>query len=256
MIITRTPFRISFAGGGSDLEAFHHSEPGAVLSTAIDKYMYLTVKERFGDSFRVSYSKTELVNGVDEIAHPIVRESLKLLKVNNGLEIVSVADLPGKSGMGSSSSFTVGLLHALQVLNGHVVTAKKLAEQACDLEINVLKEPIGKQDQYIAAYGGLKFIQFQPDGHVFVDPVPCCRGTWEELNRRLLLFFTGATRKASQVLEKQRANTEDRQTSTSQALRNRSSDARHLVCWQRSEPIRASFARSLDYEEDSGIIDQ
>lgn len=210
MIITRTPFRISFAGGGSDLEVFHSKEPGAVLSTAIDKYMYLTVKERFGNSFRVSYSKTELAETVDQIAHPIVRESLKSLDVDTGLEIVSVADLPGQSGMGSSSSFTVGLLHALHVLNGHVVTAKKLAEQACNLEINVLKEPIGKQDQYIAAHGGLKFIQFQPDGNVFVDPVPCCRGTWEELNRRLLLFFTGKTRRASKVLEKQQTNTENR----------------------------------------------
>ena len=210
MIITRTPFRISFAGGGSDLEVFHSKEPGAVLSTAIDKYMYLTVKERFGDSFRVSYSKTELTDNVESVAHPIVRESLKALNVNTGLEIVSVADLPGQSGMGSSSSFTVGLLHALHVLNGRVVTAKKLAEQACDLEINVLKEPIGKQDQYIAAYGGLKFIQFQPDGNVFVDPVPCCRGTWEELNRRLLLFFTGKTRRASKVLKKQQSNTESR----------------------------------------------
>lgn len=210
MIITRTPFRISFAGGGSDLEAFHCQEPGAVLSTAIDKYMYLTVKERFGNSFRVSYSKTELTDTADEIAHPIVRESLKSLGISNGLEIVSVADLPGQSGMGSSSSFTVGLLHALHVLNGHVVTSKKLAEQACDLEINVLKEPIGKQDQYIAAHGGLKFIQFQPDGNVFVDPVPCCRGTWVELNRRLLLFFTGKTRKASTVLKKQQSNTDAR----------------------------------------------
>lgn len=102
------------------------------------------------------------------------------------------------------------MLHALQVLNGRVVTAQRLAEQACNLEINVLKEPIGKQDQYIAAYGGLKFIQFQPDGHVFVDPVPCCRGTWEELNRRLLLFFTGRTRQASKVLKKQQSNTDDR----------------------------------------------
>lgn len=210
MIITRTPFRISFAGGGSDLEVFHRHEPGAVLSTAIDKYMYLTVKERFGDSFRVSYSKTELTETIDQIAHPIVREALKLVGAETGLEIVSVADLPGQTGMGSSSSFTVGLLHALHILKGHVVTANKLAAQACELEIDILKEPIGKQDQYIAAHGGLKLIQFRPDGHVFVDPVPCCRGTWEELNRRLLLFFTGKTRRASEVLRKQASHTEQR----------------------------------------------
>jgi D-glycero-alpha-D-manno-heptose-7-phosphate kinase len=210
MIITRTPFRISFAGGGSDLPCFHCQEPGAVLSTGIDKYMYLTVKERFGNTFRVSYSRTELRDTVDEIEHPIVRESLRCLEVRQGLEIVSVADLPGQSGMGSSSRFTVGLLHALHVLRGHLVTPARLAEQACHIEIDVLKEPIGKQDQYIAAFGGLQFIQFQPDGKVFIDPVICRRGTWEELNRRLLLFFTGKTRSAGEVLTKQKASCEER----------------------------------------------
>ena len=210
MIITRTPFRISFAGGGTDLPSFYEQEPGAVLSTGIDKYMYLTVKERFGNTFRVSYSRTELADTIAQIEHPIVRECLKTLNVKQGLEIVSVADLPSNSGMGSSSGFTVGLLHALHVLNGHLVTPHKLAEQACHIEIDVLKEPIGKQDQFITAYGGLKYIQFQPDGKVFVDPVICRRGTWEELNRRLLLFFTGMTRNAGDVLIKQRANTESR----------------------------------------------
>lgn len=210
MIITRTPFRISFAGGGTDLECFHAQEPGAVLSTAIDKFMYLTVKERFGDSFRISYSQTELVDRPEQIEHPIVRECLESLGIRRGLEIVSVADLPSQSGMGSSSSFTVGLLHALHVLQGRVVRPEKLAQQACNVEIERLHEPIGKQDQYIAAYGGLKFIQFQPDGNVFVDPVVCQRGTWEELNRRLLLFFTGKTRRASSVLKKQKSNCEQR----------------------------------------------
>ncbi len=245
MIITRTPFRISFAGGGSDLEVFHSKEPGAVLLTAIDKYMYLTVKERFGNSFRVSYSKTELTDSVDQIVHPIVRESLKSLGIDTGLEIVSVADLPGQSGMGSSSSFTVGLLHALHVLSGRVVTAKKLAEQACNLEIDILKEPIGKQDQYIAAYGGLKFIQFQPDGSVFVDPVPCCRGTWEELNRRLLLFFTGKTRQASQVLKKQSTNTEQRRPALRKLCAISARDARHFVGRQRFESVRQAVKCGL-----------
>lgn len=208
MIITRTPFRISFAGGGSDLPCFYEQEPGAVLSTAIDKYMYLTVKERFGNTFRVSYSRTELAEKAAQIEHPIVRECLQTLEIDRGLEIVSVADLPGSSGMGSSSSFTVGLLHALQVWNGRLVTPHRLAEQACQIEIEKLHEPIGKQDQFIAAYGGMKFIEFQPDGRVFVDPVLCRRGTWEELNRRLMLFFTGVTRSASDVLGKQKANCE------------------------------------------------
>ncbi len=207
MIITRTPFRVSFAGGGSDLEAFWAEEPGAVLSTAIDKYVYLTVKPRFGDTFRVSYSRTELADRADQIEHPIVRECLKLLGIERGLEIVSVADLPAQSGMGSSSSFTVGLLHALYAHAGRVASAKLLAETACRVEIDILHEPIGKQDQYIAAHGGLQFIQFQPDGHVAVDPIICAAGTRAELGRRLLLFFTGLTRSASEVLTKQRAGT-------------------------------------------------
>jgi D-glycero-alpha-D-manno-heptose-7-phosphate kinase len=213
MIITRTPFRISFAGGGSDLAAYYSGEPGAVLSTAIDKYMFLTVKERFGNTFRVSYSRTELVDTADKIEHPVVRACLRALEIQRGLEIVSVADLPAQSGMGSSSSFTVGLLHALHALQGHVVTAQRLAEQACFIEIEELKEPIGKQDQYIAAFGGLQFIQFQPDGQVFVDPVICPAATRRELNRHLLLFFTGMTRDAREVLGRQKVNTADRRSS-------------------------------------------
>ena len=210
MIITRTPFRISFAGGGSDLESFYSGEPGAVLSTAISKYMYLTVNERFANTFRISYSQTELVDTAEQVQHPIVRECLKAVGTRRGLEVVSVADLPAQSGMGSSSSFTVGLLHALHALEGHVVTPEFLAQQACQIEIEKLEEPIGKQDQYIAAYGGLQFIQFQPDGQVCVDPVICKLGTRQELNRRLLLFFTGRTRNAREVLSKQRANTDSR----------------------------------------------
>ena len=210
MIITRTPFRVSFAGGGSDLAAFYEHEPGMVLSAAINKYMYLTVKPRFGNTFRVSYSRTELRDQVDYIEHPIVRECLTQLDVHRGLEIVSIADLPAKSGMGSSSSFTVGLLNALHALKGHFTTADQLAREACAIEIDQLKEPIGKQDQYIAAYGGLQFIQFFPDGSVFVDPVICSSDTKRELSRRLVLFFTGETRDASSVLEKQRSNTNGR----------------------------------------------
>ncbi|MBI2479729.1 MAG: GHMP kinase [Planctomycetia bacterium] len=224
MIITRTPFRISFAGGGSDLPCFFAQEPGAVLTAGFNKYMYLAVKERFGNTFRVSYSRTELTDTIDAIEHPIVREALKCMEITQGLEIVSVADLPGSSGMGSSSSFTVGLLHALHVLKGRSVTSDRLAEQACHIEIDTLKEPIGKQDQYIAAHGGLKFIQFQPDGKVFIDPVICKRGTWEELDRRLLLFFTGMTRSAGTVLAKQQANCERRRP----ALRQLCQTARDL----------------------------
>jgi D-glycero-alpha-D-manno-heptose-7-phosphate kinase len=207
MIITRTPFRVSFAGGGSDLQAYYQREPGVVLSTTIDKYMYLAVKEHFGDNFRISYSKTEHAATVEEIDHRIVRECFRSLDVKRGLEVVSMADLPAQSGLGSSSSFTVGLLNALYAMKGTVVTAERLAREACEIEIEKLQEPIGKQDQYIAAYGGLQMIQFNPDGTVFVDPVVCTVDTRRELNRRLLMFFTGLTRDARDVLSKQKTGT-------------------------------------------------
>lgn len=207
MIITRTPFRISFAGGGSDLAAYYTEEPGAVLSTAIDKYIYIAAKDHFELNFRVSYSQTETVDTVDEIQHRIVRECLRMLGVSRGLEIVSMGDLPSRTGLGSSSSFTVGLLHALHALDGKVASPERLAHEACAIEIERLQEPIGKQDQYIAAYGGLQFIQFNPDGTVFVDPIVCPAETRHELNRRLLAFFTGYTRDARDVLTKQREST-------------------------------------------------
>jgi D-glycero-alpha-D-manno-heptose-7-phosphate kinase len=206
MIITRTPFRISFAGGGSDLEAYYRHGVGVVLSTAINHYMYISVMDRFGDTYRISYSRTELVDRADQIQHPIVRECLDMLKVNGGLEIVSMANLPAESGMGSSSSFTVGLLHALYAMQGHVVTAHRLASQACEIEIGRLREPIGKQDQFIAAYGGLQFIQFYPDGHVTVDPIICAPETRRELNRRLMVFYLGGTRAARDILKRQSAS--------------------------------------------------
>jgi D-glycero-alpha-D-manno-heptose-7-phosphate kinase len=205
MIVTRTPFRISFAGGGSDLASFYREEPGMVISAAISKYMYLVVKESFGDNFRVSYSQTELRDRASEIDHPIVRECLSMVGIDRGLEIVSIADLPAETGMGSSSSFTVGLLSALFALRGRNADAGKLARLASDIEINRLGEPIGKQDQYIAAYGGLQFIQFQPDGSVYVDPIICSGDTRHQLNRHLMLFYTGQTRHARSVLARQNA---------------------------------------------------
>lgn len=209
MIITRTPFRISFAGGGSDLEACYSRQPGEVLCTAINKFMYLAVKEHFGNNFRISYSRTEYADTVDDIQHPIVRECLRSVGAPKPLEIVSMADLPAQSGMGSSSSFTVGLLHALYAAREEPVTPKRLAEEACRIEIEKLREPIGKQDQYIAAYGGLQSIRFGQDGSVRVDPVTCRPETFGELDRRLLIFFTGITRNARDVLSKQRDNTHD-----------------------------------------------
>jgi D-glycero-alpha-D-manno-heptose-7-phosphate kinase len=165
------------------------------------------VKRRFGGTFRLSYSKTEICDRLEDLEHPIVRECLKSLGVSFGLEIVSIADLPAESGMGSSSSFTVGLLSALHALKGHFVSQDQLAREACEIEIHRMQEPIGKQDQYIAAYGGIQFFQFLPDGKVFADPVICTPETKHELQRRLLLFFVGGTRQARTVLAKQGANT-------------------------------------------------
>jgi D-glycero-alpha-D-manno-heptose-7-phosphate kinase len=202
VIISRTPFRISFAGGGTDLAAFYRGEPGAVLSTAIDKYMYVTVNRYFDDSIILKYSRTELVKRVSEVRHPILRECLRLTGVDRGVEITSMADVVGGTGLGSSSSFTVGVLHALHAFKGEYRTAEELAREACEVEIARLKEPIGKQDQYIAAYGGLQSIEFMPDESVRVDPVVLSDKTRAALSERLLLLYTGVTRRAGPVLKR------------------------------------------------------
>ncbi len=210
MIISRTPFRISFSGGGTDLPAYYEQQAGAVLSTAINKYMYISVMPRFGGTFRISYSRTELRERAEEIEHPIVRAALEKHPQPAGIEVVSMANLPAESGMGSSSSFTVGLLHALHAFAGHTVSAETLAAEACEIEIERLREPIGKQDQYIAAYGGMQFIQFFPGGRVQVDPVVCPATTRQELNRRLMVFHVGKTRAARDILKRQSAATPQR----------------------------------------------
>jgi D-glycero-alpha-D-manno-heptose-7-phosphate kinase len=203
--------------------------------------MYLVVKERFANTYRVSYSQTELRDRPDEIEHPIVRECLSSLGMPRGLEIVSIADLPAQSGMGSSSSFTVGLLAALHATRGQAIDAEKLAREACEIEIGRLGEPIGKQDQYIAAYGGLQFMQFQPDGSVYVDPVVCTNQTRRELDRRLLLFFTGQTREARSVLSRQNK----RAPQNREALRSLCRIARDMRSALTSGPDFSAFGNLL-----------
>ena len=210
MIISRTPFRVSFVGGGSDLPAFYTLHPGAVLSTTVDKYMFITVNRRFDDSIRISYRKTEIVDRVEDIEHPIVRAALEYTELGKGLEITSMADLPAGSGMGSSSSFTVGLLHALWAWKGRHMSAEELARQACEIEIEILGEPIGRQDQYAAAYGGLNTIRFNRDHSVFTDPVIVSQETLDALEDHLLMFFTGQTRSASKILARQSRETADK----------------------------------------------
>ena len=204
MIISRTPFRISFAGGGTDLPAFYQRGGGAVTSAAIDKYMFLTVNRAFDHHIRVAYAQTEIVEHAGQVRHPLVREALKLTGIDHGIEITSMADIPAQSGLGSSSSFTVGLLNALHAFKGEHASAEQLAREACRIEIEQLNEPIGKQDQYIAAYGGLQHFQFNADDSVFVDPVVTPPGVRQKLAEQLLMFYTGKTRKASDILNHQR----------------------------------------------------
>ena len=203
--------RISFAGGGTDLRAFYSRYEGAVVSTAINKYVYITVNRAFDHCIRVSYSKTEIVDCVDEIKHNLIREAMKLSGVTEGVEITSIADIPAKgTGLGSSSSYLVGLLNALYAYRGQFQSPKKLAEGACEIEIEILGEPIGKQDQYIAAYGGLQYIQFNPDESVYVDPVICFKDTKIAFQNNLMLFYTNITRSASSILKQQQKKTADK----------------------------------------------
>ncbi len=197
---------MSFVGGGSDLAVFYRKFGGAVVSTAINQFVYITVNKKFDEKIRVSYSKTEEARTVDRIKHPLVREAMKLLKIDGGLEITSVADIPGRgSGLGSSSSFTVGLLHALHAYAERYAGAEQLAQEACEIEIGRCGEPIGKQDQYAAAYGGLNFIQFHEDDSVSVEPILCKRETLRTIQDHILVFYTGITRSASDVLKHQQS---------------------------------------------------
>lgn len=206
MIMAKAPFRISFIGGGSDLESFYGREYGAVISTSINKYMYIMIHPYFHDKIRVKYSKTEDVEDIDELKHPLVRECLRLTGIEKGIEIASIADVPAGTGIGSSSTFTVCLLHALYTYKRKFVSKERLAKDACKLEINILKEPIGKQDQYAASYGGLNYIRFNRDETVFVEPIVWDSGLKRRLERNLLMFYVGNVRKASRILKEQKKN--------------------------------------------------
>ena len=210
MIISRTPLRISFVGGGSDLPAFFcQQEAGAVVSTAINKYNYITVNPKFDDKIRASYSRTEIVNHVDELKHELIREALKIVRIDRGIEITSISDIPSRgTGLGSSSAYTVGLLNALYAYRNYFAGAERLAREACIIEIERCGKPIGKQDQYIAAYGGLRFIRFNSDGNVFVDPIVCAPETRERLQEGLLMLYTGLVRRADDILREQSHSTQ------------------------------------------------
>ena len=199
--------RVSLAGGGTDIQDYYATEHGSVLSMSIKNYIYITVNRRFEDDIRISYSKTEIVDSVDKIEHGIVRECLRKVGIASNIEVTTIADIPSKgTGLGSSSALTVGLLNALYAFTGHRASPKKLAEEACAIEIDILKEPIGKQDQYIAAYGGMQFIKFNADETVFVDPVICPPKMKRDIEKHMMLFYTGKTRNSGSILSKQKGN--------------------------------------------------
>ena len=204
MIIVRSPLRISLGGGGTDLPSYYREHSGFLIAAAIDKYVYITLHHTFQPGLIIKYSKMEKVDTVSEIQHPIIRESMRALNIDdNHLEIASMADIPAGTGLGSSGSFTTGLLRALHASQRNLIHPNQLAEQACDIEINRLKEPIGKQDQYIAAYGGLTCFRFLPNDVVEAWPLKVSSKTLHELEDNLLLFFTGYSRNASSILKEQ-----------------------------------------------------
>lgn len=211
MIISQTPLRISFAGGGTDFSDFYLNEGGCVVSSSIDKFIYVTIKDRFDKKIRVGYSKTEMVDSVDEVQHDLVRECLRKTGIEQGVEISTMADIPSEgSGLGSSSSVTVGLLNAMYAYQCNPQPHNVLAEQACEIEIDILKRPIGKQDQYIAAFGNLRRIQFKQSGEVKVDTIPMDWDRKKRFSASLLLFYSGVTRDSGNVLYKQRASIPDK----------------------------------------------
>ena len=214
MIITRSPLRITLGGGGTDLPSYYRDHEGFLIAVAIDKYVYITIHRTFTPELILKYSRLEHVHSVAEIQHPLIREALQVSNTSaNNLEITSMADIPAGTGLGSSGSFTTALLRALIVLNNRIVSPAELAELACHIEIERLKEPVGKQDQYIAAFGGVTCFTFARDGKVEASPLAIDRETLYNLEDNLLLFFTGVTRSASDILREQdsRSKSNDRE---------------------------------------------
>ncbi len=237
MIITRTPLRISFAGGGTDLPSFYREYGGgAVTSAAIDRYIHVLVNKKFDSSIRVAYSRTENVDHVEELRNELVREALRSAGVHDSIEIHTIADIPGEgTGIGSSSTLTVGLLNALAAYRGQLKDPAELAEEACRIEIDRLKGNLGKQDQYIAAFGGVQYFEFRPDDSVRIAPIPLSTQDREALSDHLSLFYTGVTRRSEGILKQQSARTEVNRDSLvrMRALAAEARDAITSHSWER-----------------------
>lgn len=230
MIVTQTPLRISLLGGGTDFREYYLREEGCVLSSAIDKHVYVIIKDRYDDRIRVGYTRTELVECVDELEHDLVRECLRRSGITKGVELSTMADIPSAgSGLGSSSSVTVGLLCAMYAYLSTPVDAETLAKAACEVEIDVLKKPIGVQDQYIAAYGGQRFIRFNRDGRINVESLGIHECESRKLNQNLMLFFTGLTRKSETVLGEQVQNI-DRRLDVLREMKRLAVEGRAYLC--------------------------
>ena len=213
MIIIQTPLRVSLFGGGTDFPSYFREYGGCVLTSAIDKYIFVTIKKRFDDKLRIGYTKTEMVDHVDEIKHELIREALRKTGITKGVEITTMGDIPSQgSGLGSSSTVTVGSLHAMHTLLRSPVLTEQLAQEACEIEREILDKPIGIQDQYIAAYGGLRFMEFKESGEVVSEKLNTTERTLHALSDNLLLFYTGVTRKADTILVEQKQNIGDRQS--------------------------------------------
>jgi D-glycero-alpha-D-manno-heptose-7-phosphate kinase len=211
MIIVQTPLRVSFFGGGTDFPSFFREEGGCVLTSAINKYIFITIKERFDHHLRIGYTRTEMVEEVSEIQHELIREALLKTGIQRGVEITTMGDIPAAgSGLGSSSTVTVGALHAMYTYLSRMVTAEQLAEEACQIEIDTLNKPIGIQDQYIAALGGLRFFEFHQDGRITNERIELEPCMMRQLNESILLFYSGVARKADSILDEQKRNIHDR----------------------------------------------
>jgi D-glycero-alpha-D-manno-heptose-7-phosphate kinase len=213
MIIVQTPLRVSLFGGGTDFPTFYREHGGCVLTSAIDKYIFVTIKKRFDDKLRVGWTRTEMVDTIDEIQHELIREALRKTGITKGVEISTMGDIPsegGGTGLGSSSTVTVGALHAMYALRRRLVLSEQLAREACDIELDILGKPIGIQDQFIAAYGGLRFMEFNGDDSVTCHEIELDKRLMRYLNESFLLFFTGMTRKAENILAEQKANIDGR----------------------------------------------
>ena len=218
MIISRSPVRITLGGGGTDLPSYYSKYEGALIAAAIDKYTLVTAHTRFDNDIKLNYSKTEIVKDLNEINHNIFRESLKLLKIKKGIELTSLSDLPSSSGLGTSGSFTIALLNALHTYKKDFISQKQLAEEACYIEMEVLGEPIGKQDQYISSFGGITYFEFDKSGKVKVEPVKMTEEARDELHNNIILFYTGITRSASNILKEQDSKSKNDENSTIETL--------------------------------------